>query len=130
MPENENRERTLNLTHDYHAFCDITRPAKYRHDTLDSAWLLAWYIFALGKTEGVPLTPYRCTSMRRYGPRARQIVQQNPWRWSPPTYVKIELIRTFPSRSRTPRTCGGWHLTRSTAHILPSSNGPGQHGIA
>jgi hypothetical protein len=88
---------------------------KYRWESLEAAWVGAFWLFAAG--DASPLTPYFCKTRRReYRARIRHRTQGNPWRWKPGFVVYVELYRS----SSKGRTCKGWHLTRSTAHVLPS----------
>jgi len=91
-------------------------PTKRRFPTIESAWLEAFVVSILGPEKWV-LTPYFCTR-----PRVRNTVLKTHFRlvkWPHECYVFSFTYRLtngggLPLRN----SCGGWHLTRSTGHLL------------
>jgi len=108
--------------------CRLRAKSKAAYFSLDGAWFCAWALWALGKSDGFILTPYRCGLARVLvadPPLWR--AQKNPWRWSPCWIlgrVRLRRGKNYDKRN----ACGYYHLTRSTAHILPAASEAPDHG--
>lgn len=87
------------------------RKAKISYETLEQAWLGAFYTFI---SSGRLVTPYRCGRSFSGSAEVRWRVRGNPWAFAPWVY-SIGL------RRHRYVGCGLWHLTKATSHALSSS---------
>ena len=111
-----NRDAILDEAPTRGFWCRASRIPKFAYLTIDDAWAHAWRLNAY---DGRIVTPYACHRIRTYYAEVRLIVQPNPWRWSPVTILKMRMRAATRAPHGYTALCGCWHLTRSTAHLLP-----------